>query len=239
MDYYRKAGPKQNNKELSLRQQLQEQMTIIERRQRLQAEAMANLGENGVMGTPTLEEVKTEEIESEEVDIFERKQKFEELTKRMEKHRKEYAHLRGNDLRFNVYMKKLNKLTRLDLGLDLESYKDYINNLKQFAHVNHDFDIFAKDSLALSNPELRELIEIRFNNSGKEGEGFMPAEDLALFNVRCQDIYNTLRKLRRNAAGFLTSRDKELMEDFKKHLKNYMRNVDVYEQTKGLYDRKQ
>jgi hypothetical protein len=35
-----------------------------------------------------IEEVKTEEIESEEVDIFERKVKFEELLKRMEKHRK-------------------------------------------------------------------------------------------------------------------------------------------------------
>jgi hypothetical protein len=48
----------------------------------------------------------------------------------MEKHRKETAHLRGNDLRFNIYMRKLNKLTRNDLGLDVEAYKDYVNNLK-------------------------------------------------------------------------------------------------------------
>ena len=47
-------------------------------------------------------------------------------------------------------MRKLNKLTRLDLGLDLEAYKDYINNLKQFAHLNSDFEIFARDSLALN-----------------------------------------------------------------------------------------
>jgi len=41
--------------------------------------------------------------------------------------------LRGNDLRYNVYLKKMNKLTRKDLGLDVEAYKDYCNNLKIFA----------------------------------------------------------------------------------------------------------
>lgn len=77
-----------------------------------------------------MEEIKTTDIESEEADIFERKNKFEVLLKRLENHRKETAHLRGNDLRYNIYMRKLNKLTRNDLGLDVEAYKDYINNLK-------------------------------------------------------------------------------------------------------------
>ena len=103
-------------------------MIVVEKRRRLQGEALANLGETAAV--QNLEEAKTEEIESEEVDIFERKQKFDELLKRIEKHRKEKAHLRGNDLRYNTYMRKLNKLTRMDLGLDLEAYKDYINNLK-------------------------------------------------------------------------------------------------------------
>jgi flagellar biosynthesis GTPase FlhF len=130
MQYYSKSGPKGNNRDLYLRQQLQESMMQVEKKRRLQAEALANLGENAGQATQNLEEAKTEEIESEEVDIFERKQKFDELLKRIEKHRKEKAHLRGNDLRYNVYMRKLNKLTRMDLGLDVEAYKDYINNLK-------------------------------------------------------------------------------------------------------------
>jgi len=75
-------------------------MTIIERKKRIQNEAMENLGEHGAI--PVIEEAKTTEIESEEVDIFERKRKFEEISKRMEKHRKENATLRGNDLRYNV-----------------------------------------------------------------------------------------------------------------------------------------
>lgn len=129
-DYYKKTAPKGNNAELYLRQQLQEQMVMIDRRQRLQQEALATLGSNSGAAVPSLEEVKTEEIESEEVDIFERKHKFDELQRRMDKHRREKAHLRGNDLRFNMYMRKMNKLTRKDLGLDMEAYKDYINNLR-------------------------------------------------------------------------------------------------------------
>jgi hypothetical protein len=45
MDYYTKKGPKGNNRELFLKQQLQEQMIVVEKRRRLQAEALANLGE--------------------------------------------------------------------------------------------------------------------------------------------------------------------------------------------------
>jgi hypothetical protein len=137
-------------------------MIRVERKERLQAEALSNLGERPSTEIRNLEEAKTEDIESEEVDIFERREKFEELLKRIEKHRKEKAHLRGNDLRYNVYMRKMSKLTRMDLGLDVEAYKDYINNLKQFAHVNKDFEIFARDSLASNRPEFRELIEVRF-----------------------------------------------------------------------------
>jgi hypothetical protein len=37
----------------------------------------------------------------------------------------------------------MNKLTRMDLGLDMEAYKDYINNLRQFAHINKDFELLA------------------------------------------------------------------------------------------------
>jgi len=130
--------------------------------------------------------------------------------KRIEKHRKENAHLRGNDLRYNVYMRKLNKLTRMDLGLDAEAYKDYINNLKQFAHLNNDFEIFARDSLTVNQPEFRELIEIKFKQ-GPNGGGLERPEDIELLNARCDQIYNTLRKLKREANGFLTKNDKDLM----------------------------
>ena len=41
----------------------------------------------------------------------------------------------------------MNKLTRKDLGLDVEGYKDYVNNLKMFAKYNYDYEILANDDL--------------------------------------------------------------------------------------------
>ena len=45
--------------------------------------------------------------------------------------------------------------------------------------------------------------------------------------------------MRREASGFLTSRDKEIVGDFIKNMRNYMRHVDLYEMTKTFYDRRQ
>jgi len=53
-------------------------MNIVERKKRLQYEAMQNYGETGA-AIPKIEEIKTTDIESEEFDIFERKKNFEEL----------------------------------------------------------------------------------------------------------------------------------------------------------------
>ena len=43
-------------------------------------------------------------------------------------------------------MKKMEKLTRMDHCLDLEGYKDYVNNLKEFAKFNKDWEILAQDN---------------------------------------------------------------------------------------------
>jgi len=56
---------------------------------------------------------------------------------------------KGNDLRYNVYLKKLEKLSRKDLGLDISAYKDYVNNMKEFAHINKDLNIFAAENIAI------------------------------------------------------------------------------------------
>lgn len=88
---------------------------------------------------PDIDAVKTSDIESDEADIFERKRNFELLLKRMDEHNKVNPTLKGKDLRYNIYLRKLNKLTRKDLGLDLLGFKDYMSNLRQFAHLNKDF----------------------------------------------------------------------------------------------------
>lgn len=84
------------------------------------------------------------------MDIFERTKKFELVLKKFNKHREQnLITLRGNDLRYNVYLKKLNKMTRKDLGLDIHAYRDYVNNLKEFAHINKDLNVFAAEALLI------------------------------------------------------------------------------------------
>lgn len=128
-------------------------MNLIERKRRLAAESMANAG--GPLGQAAAaidtDAEDTDDIDSEEADIFQRTEKFERVLKKFNKHREEnQIALRGNDLRYNVYLKKLNKLSRKDLGLDVAAYKDYVNNLKEFAHLNKDLNIFAAENLAIN-----------------------------------------------------------------------------------------
>lgn len=70
--------------------------------------------------------------------------------------------LKGNDLRYNVYLKKLQKLSRKDLGLDIAAYRDYVNNLKEFAHINKDLNIFAAENLIIdSDLDERGILQIK------------------------------------------------------------------------------
>lgn len=60
-----------------------------------------------------------------------------------------------------------------------------------------------------------------------------------MFNAQCEELYSTIRKLRREAKGFLTARDKQLLAEFNKSPRGYLAHVDVFEMVKGLYDRRQ
>lgn len=61
------------------------------------------------------------------------------MSKRLKQHRETNSFLKGNDLRYNLYISKMQKLCRKDLGLDVEGYKNYLNNIKMFAKCNYDF----------------------------------------------------------------------------------------------------
>lgn len=117
-------------------------MNVIERKRRLTKEALSASGTNleAASAEVEIDDEDTDGMESDEADIFERKRKFEKLLQRFERHREENVlMLKGNDLRYNVYLKKLNKFARKDLGLDVAGYKDYVQNLKEFAGVRDDF----------------------------------------------------------------------------------------------------
>ena len=128
-------------------------MNLVERKRRLAAESIQSAGGsiNEAASAIDTDAEDTDDIDSEEADIFQRTEKFERVLKKFNKHREENElTLRGNDLRYNVYLKKLDKLSRKDLGLDVTAYKDYVNNLKEFAHINKDLNIYAAESLVVN-----------------------------------------------------------------------------------------
>ena len=150
------------NPRFAYKQMLQDEMNIVERKRRIQAEAMANFG-----GSVDIGLIKTDDIESEEADIMDRVSKFKELKRRLDEHRKMSSNLRGNDLRYNVYIKKMQKLTRKDLGLDVEAYKDYCNNLKIFASYNNDYQILSENNQDSVQGTLNSILNTDNNPANK------------------------------------------------------------------------
>lgn len=85
------------------------------------------------------------------------------------------------------------------------------------------------------DPMNRSLVKIQFKSDGS----LQSTEAIKLLNQRCEEIYNVLRKLRRNASAFLDNRDKELIKDFNKNIRSYIRHPDIYEMIFGMYTKRE
>ena len=70
IEHFKDTFNQKKTMKLKYMKMLQEQMNIVERQRRIQAEAMDGLGKND------MELIKTDDIESEEADIFQRVEKF-------------------------------------------------------------------------------------------------------------------------------------------------------------------
>jgi len=202
----RKDWPGLKTAQVHYRQKLQEEMNRTIRSQLLQAEAISNLGNEKEM-----ELVKTDDIGSEEDDAFRRVEKFEELKKRLDTH----STVKANDLRFNVYLKKMNKLVKKDLGLDLEAYKNFVNNIKQFAKFNNDYEILAQDGYdiprgvfpGLGDPDLDAGLAIHYN-------GVMQDESVARVLDKTKRLRITLRKIQHDWRMQIYTKDYDIVEEF-------------------------
>ena len=85
-------------------------MNLVERKRRLAHESIKNAGGKISEAAQAIDSdaEDTEDIDSDDPDIFERKKKFEKVLKKFNKHRDEkMIALKGNDLRYNVYLKKM------------------------------------------------------------------------------------------------------------------------------------
>lgn len=154
--------------------------------------------ENDTYQPETIENVKTTDIESDEPNILDRDLKFEELNRRFQAHR-EYSLdiLKGNDYKFNTYLRKMNKLANSKFGgIDVEGYRDYLNNLLEFKKIKADY-------MASRDPLLDDKFDIDHTDH-PEGRGFTkfgksynyrPDYEYALNVSNKKNNYQELRKV--------------------------------------------
>ena len=115
----------------------------------------------------------------------------------------------------------MQKLTRQDLGLDVIAYKDYLNNLREFAEINKDLNAFALESLSIDKAvEERELLTVELQSRYSKDQSF-GAKRVA--NHR-ESISFTLAKLQRTGSGYLNDRDRAACKELKEHMETYMLN---------------
>lgn len=95
------------------------------------------------MTPQNIKELQTTDIESEEKDVFERKKNFDEIQWRFNLHQEHSLfNTKGNDFRYNVYLRKMKKLAMSWYGgIDLEGYTEYLNNLVKIADFGPRFNI--------------------------------------------------------------------------------------------------
>lgn len=55
----------------------------------------------------------------------------------------------------------MEKLARADLGLDIAGYKDYVHNLKEFAHLNNDLSILTIENMYDAPQESKTLLDFQ------------------------------------------------------------------------------
>lgn len=109
------------------------------------------------------------------------------------------------------------KLSRNDLGLDVLGYKDYVHNLKMFAHINEDIQILARDSMLTDTlPDQKAIIEM-------EAEGFKGKEvGLERALKHADHVSVALAKLMRKNYVNLNKRDEAALEDLVANIESYV-----------------
>ena len=122
--------------------------------------------------------------------------------------------LKGNDLRSNIYLKKMEKLSRQDLGLDIIGYKDYVNNIKRFAPYNSDLNILADDVNFATQPSATKMmLKVEYKEDQSRGQ-----ERYQKFGDR---ISMAIAKVMRPNNNFLNEADYAALEDLSNHVEDY------------------
>jgi hypothetical protein len=86
----------------------------------------------------------------------------------------------------------------------------------------------------VDDPDNRVMIEIGGNTTA---EAYL---ELTRFKVKCGEIANTLRKLKREAAGYLNEKDDSIIQDFLKDMRTFIeRDYEIFTLVKAMNERRQ
>lgn len=73
----------------------------------------------------------TDNIDSDDHNVTNRKRNFEILSRRLNNYLDKSMRLyKGNDLKYNTYIRKIDKLSKFG-NIDIEGFKDYVDNIKK------------------------------------------------------------------------------------------------------------
>ncbi len=123
-------------------------------------------------------EMNTDDINSDDFDFYSRKRNFDIISKKMNKYLDtKFQMYRGNDLRYNNYLRKLEKLSKHE-NLDYEGFKDYLKGVKELNEsknlalkkiANHFLsELLDKESLQSEIREIVKSININDNSSSEQ-----------------------------------------------------------------------
>lgn len=130
-------------------------------------------------------------------------------------------------------------MARKDLGLDVAAYKDYVNNLKEFAHINKDMNIFAAENLALdANVSEMGLLQIEeTSKSGAEIQTNLEGRERVQANV--SHINMTIAKFLRTNSAFVSNKDRRALKELQENMSLYVLNDGILcNQLRQLYMRR-
>lgn len=112
----------------------------------------------------------------------------------------------------------MNKLVRMDLGLDVEAYKNYVNNIKIFAKYNQDYEILARDQLDLPRGVFPGLGDGSDGALGAEIDyaGMDKSELAARVLDKTRRLAITMKKLKSDFQMQIYQKDYDIVEEFER-----------------------
>jgi hypothetical protein len=167
----------------------------------------------------------TDKINSDDMDFYNRKRNFELITKKLNKYYdQKYNLFRGNDLRYNNYVRKIQKLSKHE-SLDYEGYKDFYENyrklnesksekLKNIAkHFLNEF--LTKESIA---SDIKEFVRKTENLINQNNQNNTDGSNKIIINSTFENLINT-KNLNKDMNEFLEINTRNFLRSMKNTFK--------------------